>query len=255
MDGEDTRPTIARVAVDPAALTAIRNAYAEYQAAVAAQLRVDPKMEVAEEEDIEDEGVVAEAEAASAESAADDDDAANAGETAVATDANNDGEITLDEFKDKVVSDIEDLAAAEAAAAAEAFALANPAPIFEAGTEFDAMLAVVGELLEAYLAPVLDQLSPVLLSVADPEEKVSIVLSADATLLDLPLEGLALARAPEVKSITRDFSLGMFCSRLNGTSDGQEGGASKIGQERRQKERCCSDRTSDGSVCSVRVCS
>jgi len=213
--GEDTRQTIARAAVDPRELAKIQAAYAEYQAAVAAQLRLDSDDEV---------GVAAH-EAAEAEAAATAAvDAAVAAEAVAeasrpaTADANGDGEISLNEFEFKVVADIETLAA-------DALRLANPPPIFETGTKADIMLANVVSMVEAYLAPVLDQLSPVLLSVdAATDEKVGIVLAADASLLNLPLEGLPLARAAEVNSFTRDFSLAIFMSRLNSTAETTDDG-------------------------------
>lgn len=218
-DEEDTRQTVARAAVDPADLAKIQAAYTEYQVAVAVQLRLDG----------DDAGKVAEHGAADADADAAVDVAAEVEAAAAAAaaevealalanvDGDENNEAALGELKDTVVADIETLAA-------EAAAAANPAPIFETGTKVDSMLADVVEMIEAYLAPVLGQLTPVLLSVdAAIEEKVGLVLVADAALLNLPLEGLALARAPEVNSVTRDFSLAVFCSRLAGTSDAEEG--------------------------------
>ena len=64
--------------------------------------------------------------------------------------------------------------------------------------------------IEAYFGVVLTKIKNALNHETVPE---SIVILADDSLLELPLEALSIFNKPEIKSLSRDFSLQMFYHR------------------------------------------
>lgn len=72
---------------------------------------------------------------------------------------------------------------------------------------FDALVTA----LEAYFGNVLTQVQK---SFEQDTAQEFVVLLADEHLLELPLEAMSIFKKPEIKSLSRDFSLQMFYHRF-----------------------------------------